>query len=189
MPTAAKSKSSRSSATKSESPVAARAELDAQAAGPEGNQEEQLEQSAKDQEAQQKQELREGKRAGKGAVELETIAEQRSGRQGEKPLFGRVDNMTRRSDAEPLEGHFVHIDYSGDGGKEAATSVATLLGEDALQGREPGVGVADYGVYLQPGQLGEDGYPATAIVMLRDEFAANVVVPYESLRPALAGRR
>jgi hypothetical protein len=62
--------------------------------------------------------------------------------------------------------------------------MTAALGERALGGRDVGVGVADYGVYTEPGELGADGYPVTAVVMLRGEFQpAQVVVPYAALRP------
>lgn len=125
----------------------------------------------------------------KPSAKLKSIPEQRTGRKGEQPLAGRVDNMTRRDDSDVLEGHFCLIDYSGADGTKAAKSVTDTLTEAALQGRKPGVGVADYGVYLQPGELDDDGYPTTAVVMLRDEFAAQVVVPYAALRPAPQGGR
>jgi hypothetical protein len=181
MPSASQS---RSKSTKSESPVAARAELDQQQVDDDAQREAQ-EQTAKDQERQQADELKAGAKSTRGAAKLKSVAEQRTGREGEKPLFGRVDNMTRRDDSDPLEGHFVVIDYGGDGGKEAQKLMAAALGEQALGGREVGVGVADFGVYTEPGELGSDGYPVTAVVMLRGEFQPlQVTVPYAALRPA-----
>jgi hypothetical protein len=180
MPSASQS---RRSSTKSESPVTARDELDQQQVDDDAQRKAQ-EQTAKEQEKQQADELRAGAKSTRGAAKLKSVAEQRTGREGEKPLFGRVDNMTRRDDSDPLEGHFVLIDYNGDGGKDAQKAMTAALGERALGGRDVGVGVADYGVYTEPGELGADGYPVTAVVMLRGEFRpAQVVVPYAALRP------
>lgn len=112
-----------------------------------------------------------------------TPAEHRAGRIGAKPLDGRVDNMTRRSDADVLDGHFCRIDY-GKLSKAERASVESIVGEG-----NTGVGRADYGIYLNPGQLAEDGYPLTAVVLLRDEHSAQIVVPYDALVPAQAGGR
>jgi hypothetical protein len=65
--------------------------------------------------------------------------------------------------------------------KGAARRAASADRKAARQGNEPGLGSADYGIYLQPGSLDENGYPLTAIVLLRDEHAAQVVVPYDAL--------
>jgi hypothetical protein len=112
----------------------------------------------------------------------ETIAEQRAGHPGAQPVGGRIDNMTRRSDADVLDGHFCTIDLEHDGAREA---VEAVIGEGNAQRGVAG----DYGIYLQPGQIGANGYPDTAVVMLRDEHAAQVVVPYAALSPAPQGGR
>lgn len=176
--------------TKTESPVAARSELEQQSAGAEVDPKA-AEKAAKDQESQQSAELKAGKRQGAKLRDHSamTIPEQRANQPGTVPIGGRVDNMTRRDDSDVLQGHFCLIDYGSDAGADAGKAVAAQLGEAALHGREPGTGVADYGVYLEPGSIGEDGYPQTAIVMLRDEFAAQVVVPYAALKPAPQGGR
>lgn len=137
--------------------------------------------------AEQKKEQREQLAAGKkgpSGAKLKTVVAQRTGDPNAKPVNGIVDNMTRRDGAEPLQGHFVLIDYAGN--KGVAEDVQRQLGNDDV---EPGPGVADYGVYTQPGELGDDGYPVTAVVFLRDEHAAQVVVPYKALKRALAGGR
>lgn len=173
-----------SKTTKSESPTAARAQLDAREASPEGNTEEQLSEQAKRQEAQQAAELKLGEKLGKPTAALSeaSVAEQRAGQLGAKPQFARVDNMTRRSDADPIEGHFVSIDLSNDAAKEA---VEAVIGEGNAR-----FGSGDYGVYLEPAQVNQEtGYPETIMVQLRDEHAAFVTVPFEACSPALAGRR
>lgn len=103
---------------------------------------------------------------------------------------GRVDSVTSRTDADALQGHFVLIDYSDAAVAEAVKEQMAPKGSPlAEQGFEPGIGSADYGVYNHPGEVGEDGYPVTAVVTLRDEHACMVVVPYAALRPSQAGRR
>jgi hypothetical protein len=131
---------------------------------------------------EQREALAAGKKTPSGTAKLETVAESRSKRPGEKPLFGTVDNMTARDGSDPLEGHFVLIDYSKKATREA---VVAQLGDHV----EPGIGSADYGVYLEPGEVGKDGYPVTAVVFLRDEHAARIVVPYDCLKRATAGGR
>lgn len=148
-----------------------------------------LKAQAREERAQQKAELAAGK-GGPSGAKLKTVVAQRTGDPNGKPLFGTVDNMTRRHGAEPLQGHFVRIDYSKSGAVKAVKDQLAPKGSalDA-QGFEPGIGSADYGVYLGPGQLGDDGYPETAIVFLRDEHAAQIVVPYDALVAEQAGGR
>lgn len=99
---------------------------------------------------------------------------------GGKEVF--VDNMTRRSDADALQGHFVSIDLSNS---KAKAAVEAAIGEGNAH-----FGSGDYGVFIGPGETDEHGYPVTATVLLRDDHAAQVSgVPYEALSPALAGRR
>lgn len=171
-----------STAKPSRSKTAAEAELEQRQSGPEGGGEKALKQDAREQRAEQKDELAVGKKLGSAGAKLKTVAEQRAKRPGEKPLTGTVDNMTARDGSDPLEGHFVTIDYSK---KATRDLVQKQLGDHV----EPGVGSADYGVYLEPGTIGEDGYPETAVVFLRDEHAAQIVVPYDSLSRSLAGGR
>ena len=185
---------------KSKSPVAARDELDQQQQGPEGDREDALKADAKAQEKAQRAELAAGQATGdaakaaaadKKAARQGNIAVLRDGKQGNGPTRGRVDNMTRRDDTDVDEGHFCLIDYSD---KSVVKAVKDQLAPEgsalAGQGFEPGLGSADYGVYLQPGSLNpQTGYPETAVVLLRDEHSAQVVVPYDALRPAGAGRR
>jgi hypothetical protein len=184
-------------ASQSESNVAARDELQQRQAGPDGDAEKGLKQSAKDQETAQRQQLSGGKASGAGARAARTsrrlaregnIAAQRDG--GPGAVQGRVDNMSRRDDTDVDMGTFCYIDYSN---KEAVKAVASQLAPEgsalAKQGFEPGLGSADYGVFLQPGDLDEKGYPVTAVVLLRDEHAAQVTVPYDSIKPAPQGGR
>lgn len=155
---------------------------------------EQREQAAKDSRSQVEASLKAGQDVGKGMDDWsgKTIPEQReAGQPGVKPTAGRVDNMTKRHDGDPLQGHFVYIDYSDS---DVADRVKQQLAPEgsalAGQGFEPGLGSADYGVYLQPSQVDPDtGYPELAIVLLRDEHAAQVVVPFDALKPAPQGGR
>jgi hypothetical protein len=188
-----------SGGTQSDSPVPARQELEQREQGPEGDREGQLKEQAKEQEKAQKEQLAGGKvsgdaakgaRADKKLAREGNIAVLRDGPQGNGPTRGRVDNMTRRDDSDVDEGHFCYIDYSEKSVREAVQSQLAPEGSAlAAQDFEPGLGSADYGVYLQPGQLGEDGYPLTAIVLLRDEHSAQVVVPYDAIKPAPQGGR
>jgi hypothetical protein len=137
-------------------------------------------------EEQRKAQLKSGQARGEAKKAAEaradwTPAEQRAGVSGATPFEGRVDNMTRRSDRDVLEGHFCTIDLSDD---DAKAGVEHLIGDGNAH---PGSG--DYGVYVGPGDVGEDGYPLTARVLLRDEHAGEVLVPYAALWPAQAGGR
>jgi hypothetical protein len=137
-------------------------------------------------EQERKEQLAEGKVTGveRKAANVRkdwTAAEHRAGVAGAVPFEGRVDNMTRRSDRDVLEGHFCTIDLSDS---DAKAGVEHLIGDGNAH---PGSG--DYGVYVGPGTLGDDGYPVTARVLLRDEHAGEVLVPYSSLYPAQAGGR
>jgi hypothetical protein len=140
-----------------------------------------LKDQAREQRAEQRSELAAGKRGPTGP-KLKTVAEQRTGRPGEKPLNGLVDNMTQRDGSDAIEGHFVTIDYSVSG---VAKQVKDQLGDHV----DPGVGSADYGVFLDVGETDSDGYPLIARVFLRDEHAAIVNVPYKALRRTAAGGR
>jgi hypothetical protein len=186
-------------AEQSDSPVAARAELDQRQQGPEGDAEGALKQDAKQQEQAQSAQLAAGR--AKGAARKAAAADRRAARQGNVavlrdgevgsgPVRGRVDNMTRRDDTDVNEGHFCYIDYGNAEAKKMVLSQLAPKGSAlAQQGFEPGVGSADYGVYLQAGGLDETGYPVTAVVLLRDEHAAQVVVPYDAISPAPARGR
>lgn len=91
---------------------------------------------------------------------------------------GLMDNMSRRSIHDALEGHFVNIDLND-------SDVQQAYKDAGLEGH-----TGDYGVYVQPGDCDpETGIPVTAQVRLRDGTNARVVVPYEALRPAEARGR
>jgi hypothetical protein len=173
------------SSTKSETPVAARAALDEQSPEAETSTD-RLEQQAKEQEKEQRQALREGQ-VNSGPLAKVHDEHQRllkkndvaSVRAGVKGVLvtqgGQIDNMTRASDADALEGHFCKIDLSH---KSLDKDLKDYLGE------------RDYGVYLAPGSLDpETGRPVLAQVRLRDDTGETVTVPYEALRPSLAGGR
>lgn len=184
----------------SDSPVPAREELEQREQGPEGDRESALKSEAREQEKAQRAQLAGGKAKGdvakaargeRKALRQGNVAVARDGVQGNGPTRGRVDNMTRRDDTDVDEGHFCFINYSDKSVVQAVKDQLAPKGSalDA-QGFEPGLGSADYGVYLQPGALNpETGYPETAIVLLRDEHSAQVVVPYDAIQPAGAGRR
>lgn len=184
--------------TKSDSPVPAREELQ-QRNAPEGEGDAGLKKQAREQEKAQRQQLAAGKakgeaakaaRADKAALRQGNVAVARDGAQGNGPVQGRVDNMTRRDDTDVDQGHFCLIDYSDKATvKQVADQLAPKGSALEAQGFEPGLGSADYGVYLAPGSVDENGYPVTAIVLLRDEHSAQVVVPYDAIKPAGAGRR
>lgn len=160
--------------TRTESKVAARAALDQG----DVNIREAQERQAKEQEARQAQELRDGVATGdekKAAEERAKVGEdnraalrQPPGAAGEPvgPVGGFVDQTTARP-GDALQGHFVKIDLNHDGVPE--------------QLRDSG---RDYGVYVEPGEIDrQTGYPLTAIVRLRDETNVQVTVPYAALSP------
>ena len=149
-----------------------------------------LKEQAKEQRQQQRAELAAGKK-GPSGPKLKTVSAQRTGNPDEKPIGGTVDNMTQRDGSEPLLGHFVRIDYSKANAKQIVKDQLAPKGSAlADQGFEPGIGSADYGVFYEVGVVGDDGYPETAVVVLRDEHAARINVPYEALvRDTAGGRR
>jgi hypothetical protein len=166
-----------------DSKVAARAQLDeASGAGIQDG----LEQRAKDQEATQQRLLREGVATGDEKKAAEARAKRaevdpasvRAGGALDSPHApgaqgGLVDQLSSRGDGDALTGHFVKIDLNADGVPERLVE----------SGR-------DYGVYLEPASVDPDtGYPLTARVRLRDDTHEVVVVPHDSLRPAVAGGR
>jgi hypothetical protein len=170
--------------TKSDSPVAARERLD-QATSP-GGSTSTLEQQATEQERTQADELN-SSLSGEGAKAAQKLQEKaseapaaaRAGHEADTPTRGGLmDQASRRSGADALEGHFVTLDLNHKGVKDAYK----------------GVGLEDhrgqYGVYLEPAALNPDtGIPETVIVRLRDDTNARVTVPYEALSPAEAGAR
>jgi hypothetical protein len=113
---------------------------------------------------------REVKEGGKIADNRAAVGHKNQGVQG-----GLVDQMTRRSASDALEGHFVTIDRTHSGlSKEA---------KELLDGRD------GYGVYTEPAAVDSGGFPTEAVVILRDSTNARVVVPYDSLRPSDVNRR
>lgn len=145
----------------------------------------------KDVATQREEQLEAGKVTGKAKTAAAKLAaaspvEQRAGRLGAKLNDGRVDNMSRRSDADALFGHFVQIDYNDDEhGKEAVKAAEAVLGEG-----NAGLGRGDYGVFVDVGTRDEDGYPLTTTVMTRDEHGAQIPgIPYGALRPIDGGGR
>lgn len=162
-------------AQKTETPVAAREALDQR--NESDNTEDRLEEQAKEQEAQQKEELS-SKAAGDNFPAEENAVKSRYGKQQNGPVNGFIDQNSRRNATDALEGHFVSIDLNDKGVKDAYKSAG--LPED-FDG--------DYGVYMTVGEVGDDGYPETAVVRLRGDTAINVTVPYSAIRTTGAGRR
>jgi hypothetical protein len=164
------------SSTKSDAPVAARAQHD-ELTGAGGSGVDAVEERAKDQEKLQRDELKAGESGGE-TKDGPTIAHNRApvGAREQGVQGGLVDGMTRRDVSDALEGHFVTIDRTHKDLDDKA--------KDALPEEQDG-----YGVYLTPAAVDDDGYPTSAVVRLRDDTNALVTVPYDSLRPALAGRR
>lgn len=97
------------------------------------------------------------------------------------PIDGRVDQMTRRNNADALQGMPALIDTSYAGVAQAFTD-AGITGIPA-DGRRIGC------VYLEPAAIGGDGYPTSAICRLSGGAGQNsggrVVVPYAALAPNL----
>lgn len=77
---------------------------------------------------------------------------------------GFVDQLTRRSLDDALEGHFCTVDRTHKG-----------VDENQLPAGQDG-----YGVYESPATTDEHGYPVTANVRLRSNVL--ITVPYEALR-------
>lgn len=173
------------SPTQSDSPVAAREQLN-QINEPGGDPSATLEQRAAEQERQQAEALQ-SSLSGPGheaATDLQAAAADapaaaRAGVGANTPTQGGfIDQASRRSGADALEGHFVTIDLHFDGVRDAYRQAGL---EDHR---------GDWGVYLSPTALNPDtGIPTFAQVRLRDETNARVVVPYDALTPTEAGRR
>lgn len=173
--------------SKSESEVAAREQLEQQqSADPQEAQEKQLEEQAKEQEKQQADELK-SKQTGAGAKAAQALQESAEeapaaaragvGRTSQTPTQGGfMDQMSRRSGEDAIEGHYVVLDLNN-------SDVQSAYESQGLEGHR-----GDYGVYLEPATLNPDtGIPETIAVRLRDDTHALVVVPYEAASPA-AGR-
>lgn len=96
------------------------------------------------------------------------------------PIGGRVDQVTRRSNADALQGMAAQIDTSYAGVAQAFTD-AGITGV-TFDGRKLGC------VYMEPAAIGGDGYPTSAVCRLGIGAGLNsggrVVVPYAALTPA-----
>lgn len=99
------------------------------------------------------------------------IADNRAavGQSGQGVQGGVVDQMTRRSARDVMQGHFCTIDRTHSGIDKDV--------QEILDGRD------GYGVYMEAGEVDAGGFPKTAIVRLHDTTGQTVTVPYESLRP------
>jgi hypothetical protein len=164
------------------SPVAAREQLDQRQR--EDHVEDTLEEQAKAQEAQQKEELKTSHDADSGLkqdlVDEGNVAGARrpNAERGPGAVNGFTDQLTRRDGAEPMEGHFVTIDKNADGVLEAYKSAGLTGDDDEIV---PHAG--DYGVYRTVGAINpENGYPETIVVRLQDATFTDVTVPYEACR-------
>ena len=181
------------SKTKTDSPVAAKEQLDEREG--KGGQDT-LKQDVKDQEKAQREELAAGKSKlsgpDKAAADLQkngVPAAARAGAHGHAPTQGGfMDQMSRRSSADALEGHAVTLDLSDKGVQEAYKAANLIRDSDSPQGEYEHTG--NYGVYLEPQVRDpETGIPVTALVQLRDDTHARIVVPYEALSPAASRGR
>jgi hypothetical protein len=173
--------------TKSESPVAAREQLD-ERQGQQGPDPKQQEREARAQEREQRQELAEGKasgaaaKAGRALTKLaqEAPAGARAGVHSQAPTRGGfMDQLSRRNGSDALEGHYVTVDLND---KDVKAEYERVFGtdDDGNLNHEGG-----FGVYLEPMLRDPDtGIPETARVRLRDDTHAFVVVPYAALTPA-----
>jgi hypothetical protein len=176
-----------SRSTKSDSPVQAREELDEQQ-GAGGPDEKEQEKQAKAQEKEQREELAGGKvkgSAAKAAAALQKAAADapaaaRAGTHSNAPTRGGfMDQLSRRSGADALEGHYVTIDL---GDSEVQEAYKDKFGEDD-DGNLNWTG--NFGVYMEPQVRNPDtGIPETISVRLRDDTHALVVVPYDACYPA-----
>lgn len=107
------------------------------------------------------------------------VAEERApvGANGAGPVEARVDGMTRRSGREVMQGHFCTVDRHADGVEDALKDARADFDRDG------------YGVYIEPAETDDEGYPTVALVRLRDDTHALIRVPYDALSPAAAGAR
>lgn len=165
------------------SKTAAEAELESRKTQQEGD-ESALKEQAKEERKEQREELAAGKAGPKSGSHVlkGSPAEQRTRNPNARPVDAVVDNMTARDGSDPLVGGMVTIDYSK---KAVVNAVKAQLGDHV----EPGVHSADYGALLSVGEVGDDGYPVTGVVFLRDEHAARITVPWDALRRSAPGGR
>ena len=183
---------------KSDAPVAARAQIEAQdrEADAQEVQRKELEDRAKEQEKTQAEEL--SKKPPEGADELGELAQEApAGARAGVSVTGRtqggfMDKLSVRSGADAFEGHFVTISSEADGVQEAYKQ-AGLWDDDQADSdddRETGFLAGFYGVMLTRGATDpETGIPTEAVVRLRDSSHAIVTVPYEACsRAEPAGR-
>lgn len=104
-------------------------------------------------------------------------ADRVAGKAGAATQGAFMDQMSRRSDADALEGHFVTINLDD---KDVQDEYARIFPEDKF----PGGYTGNYGVYLEPLEADDNGIPTKVVVRLRDDTNARLVVPYSALTPA-----
>jgi hypothetical protein len=172
--------------TKTDSPVAAREQMDEQQ-GQTGPDPKEQKREVREQEKTQREELgqKDTGAAAKAATALQKHAQDapaaaRAGTHMNAPTRGGfMDQLSRRSGADALEGHYVTIDL---GHKDVKQTFEDRFGTDD-DGNLNHTG--NFGVYLEPQLRNPDtGIPETITVRLRDDTHALVVVPYEACSPA-----
>jgi hypothetical protein len=172
--------------TKTDSPVAAREQMDEQQ-GQTGPDPKEQKREVREQEKTQREELgqKDTGPAAKAATALQKMAADapaaaRAGTHTNAPTRGGfMDQLSRRSGADALEGHYVTIDL---GHKDVKQTFEDRFGTDD-DGNLNHTG--NFGVYLEPQLRNPDtGIPETITVRLRDDTHALVVVPYEACSPA-----
>lgn len=177
------------SRTRSESQTSAREQL-AQREQPSGDPSGGLSQRAKEQDAQQRAELRDKgtaaeRRHGKRLDGMDPAGQRAKAVAPSAVQGGLMDSMSQRSGADAMTGHFVHIDLNNEDVQEA---YAGVFPEERFGKGYKHTG--DFGVYVDNGLVDpETGVPETILVRLRDDSHALVSVPYEACRPAQAGGR
>lgn len=103
-------------------------------------------------------------------------------------VMGKMDNMSVRSAADALEGHFVEIDRTFKGVKQAYVDAGISRDDSHDKGAYEHTG--SYGVYLEPLDIDTStGIPESALVRLRDDTNGLVRVPYAALSRSVAGGR
>jgi hypothetical protein len=150
-------------------PVRAREELENNPRNPD-----ELEKRAKDQESERDKALSSKLPGGDKSKEVREAPAKVRSAMGSPTQGGFMDNMSRRSGADALEGHYVTIDMSHKG--VAETYEALGITDKA----------GNFGIYTEVGSVRDDGtgIPETAVVRLRDATHSVVTVPYEALSPA-----
>jgi hypothetical protein len=88
----------------------------------------------------------------------------------------KMDNVSVRSGADALEGHFVTLDHDAKGVQESLKTVGLVNDDDEV------VNPDELYIYLEPVDVDPDtGVPETVLLRPRSSANAFFTVPYEAL--------